>query len=90
MAPEILLGIFPAPENDMLMQSNYLDNVASDTADAMEEVVQPDVSNVLLTEEMTDVIDNDEDLMYMESLLIGTPGQSMTFDVELLTLGVVN
>ncbi|KAJ3992647.1 aspartic peptidase domain-containing protein [Lentinula boryana] len=85
MAPEILAGIFPAPENDMekFVQSKYVNEVSPDTDHVMEQVVGPvDVSNVLLTMSMTDVIVNEVDMLYYGDLAIGTPGQGLTFDID--------
>ncbi|KAJ3984965.1 aspartic peptidase domain-containing protein [Lentinula detonsa] len=85
MAPEILAGIFPAPENDMekFVQSKYVNEVSPDTDNVMEQVVGPvDVSNVLLTMSMTDVIVNEVDMLYYGDLAIGTPGQGLTFDID--------
>ncbi|KAJ4476867.1 aspartic peptidase domain-containing protein [Lentinula edodes] len=85
MAPEILDGILPAPENDMedFVQSNYVNEVKPDTDTIMEQVIGPvDVSDVLLTMGMTDVIVNEVDMLYYGDLAIGTPGQGLTFDVD--------
>lgn len=85
MAPEALHGIFPAPENDMedFVQSNYVNEVKPDTDSIMEQAIGPvDVSDVLLTMGMTDVIVNEVDMLYYGDLAIGTPGQGLTFDVD--------
>ncbi|KAJ3778733.1 aspartic peptidase domain-containing protein [Lentinula raphanica] len=85
LAPSILNGILPAPENDMeeFVQSKYVNDVAPGTADVMEQVVGPvDVPEVLLTTGMTDVIVNEVDMLYYGDLSIGTPGQGLTFDID--------
>lgn len=69
---------------DEFIKQNYLDGVASDTDSILEQVVAPIQlpSDLLLSVEMTDVIVNEVDMLYYAGFLIGTPGQSLTFDID--------